>query len=171
MTLIFFFLTNLHFEPLCWGWFLFWFLHLWTFNFVFCVWCWPPPKYVNLTFVKCHISSKLLRLCLAICKIFSDDTRKNYNSFHVHDGSSWSTTSAHGSQDEETRPEPSRKDEFQASSSIAKPRPESTRQWIVQTRHWTSHLSVIDKVDGNRCQRRLDELGQTIRCQKQLTYC
>ena len=89
---------------------------------------------------------------------------KNYNSLLVHDGSSWSTTSAHGSQDEETRPEPSRKDEFQASSSLAKPRPESTRRWIVQTRHWTSHLSVIDKVDGNRCQRRLDELGQTIRC-------
>ena len=40
-----------------------------------------------------------------------DDTRKNYNSFLVHDGSSWSTTSAHGNQDEETRPEPSRKDE------------------------------------------------------------
>ena len=48
-----------------------------------------------------------------------DDTRKNYNSFLVHEGSSWSTTSAHGSQDEETRPEPSGKDEFQASSSLA----------------------------------------------------
>ena len=93
-----------------------------------------------------------------------DDTRKNYNSLLVHEGSSWSTTSAHGSQDEETRPEPSGKDEFQTSSSWAKPRPEPTRRWIVQTRHWTSHLSVIDKVDGNRCQRRLDELGQTIRC-------
>ena len=96
--------------------------------------------------------------------IYIDDTRKNYNSTLVHDGSSWSMTSAHGSQDEETRPEPSRKDEFQTSSSLAKPRPEPTRRWIVQTRHWTSHLSVIDKVDGNRCQRRLDELGQTIRC-------
>ena len=53
---------------------------------------------------------------------------------------------------------------FQVSSSLAKPRPDPARQWIVQTRHWTSHLSVIDKVDGNRCQRRLDELGQTIRC-------
>ena len=52
----------------------------------------------------------------------------------------------------------------QESSSLAKPRPESTRRWIVQIRHWTSHLSVIDKVDGNRCQQRLDELGQTIRC-------
>ena len=41
-----------------------------------------------------------------------DDTRKNYNSLLVHEGSSWSTTSAHGSQDEETRPEPSRKDEI-----------------------------------------------------------
>ena len=103
--------------------------------------------------------------------IVIDDTRKNYNSFLVHEGSSWSATSAHGSQDEETRPEPSGKDEFQTSSSLAKPRPEPTRRWTAQTRHWTSHLSVIDKVDGNRCQRRLDELGQTIRCWKQLTYC
>ena len=30
-----------------------------------------------------------------------DDTMKNYNSLLVHDGSSWSTTSAHGGQDEE----------------------------------------------------------------------
>ena len=51
--------------------------------------------------------------------IIIDDTRKNYNSLLVHDGSSWSTTSAHGSQDEETRPEPSGKDEFQTSSSLA----------------------------------------------------
>ena len=33
--------------------------------------------------------------------VVSDDTMKNYNSFLVHDGSSWSTTSAHGGQDEE----------------------------------------------------------------------
>ena len=108
---------------------------------------------------------------LAWACVGNDDTRKNYNSFLVHDGSSWSATSAHGSQDEESRPEPSGKDEFQTSSSLAKPRPEPTRRWIVQTRHWTSHLSAIDKVDGNHCQRRLDELGQTIRCWKQLTYC
>ena len=57
---------------------------------------------------------------------------------------------------------------FQVSSSLSKPRPESARQWMSQTRHWTSHLSVIDKIDGNRCQRWLDELGQTIRYQKQL---
>ena len=57
--------------------------------------------------------------------IISDDTRENYNSLLVHDGSSWSTTSAQGSQDEETRPEPSRKDEFQASSSISK-----TSSWV-----------------------------------------
>ena len=47
----------------------------------------------------------------------TDDTRKNYNSFLVHEGSSLSTTSAHGSQDEESRPESSGKDEFQESSS------------------------------------------------------
>ena len=28
--------------------------------------------------------------------------------------------------------------------------------------------SVIDKIDGNRCQRRLDQSGQTIRYRKQL---
>ena len=37
----------------------------------------------------------------------------------------------------------------------------------VQTQGITPR-SVIDKIDGNRCQRRLDQSGQTIRYQKQL---
>ena len=36
-----------------------------------------------------------------ILTVIIDDTRKNYNSILVHDGSSWSTTSIRESQDEE----------------------------------------------------------------------
>ena len=43
--------------------------------------------------------------------------------------------------------------------------------WMVHITIQTQGItprSVIDKIDGNRCQRRLDQSGQTIRYQKQL---
>ena len=68
-----------------------------------------------------------------------------------------------------TRPERNRKDEIWDNFVLS-----ITSSWVswmvnitVQTQGITPR-SVIDKIDGNRCQRRLDQLGQTIRYQKQL---
>ena len=78
-----------------------------------------PKKNCFLPFVRVFFQNflllwkmeKMVKIYYEENKRVIDDTRKNYNSFLVHNGSSWSTTSAHENQNEETRPEPSRKEE------------------------------------------------------------
>ena len=68
-----------------------------------------------------------------------------------------------------TRPGRNKKDEIWDNLVLS-----ITSSWVswmvnitIQTQGITPH-SVIDKIDGNHCQRRLDQSGQTIRYQKQL---
>ena len=68
-----------------------------------------------------------------------------------------------------TRPERNRKDEIL--DNLVLSITSSWVSWVVNITDQTQDItpcSVIDKIDGNRCQRRLDQSSQTIRYRKQL---
>ena len=81
-----------------------------------------------------------------------DDTGKSTNSRLVHNGSSWSMTAARESQDEE----------ISSMSKTGRTRLQIISSWADCTINttvltWALHPhSEIDKIDVNRCQRRLD---------------